>query len=240
MTQHSLLPPSSADKWMVCTDWLRAVKGLPNKTSIYAQEGTRAHELLELSLRLGVPPEELSYDQDMTDAVGHAVDWLSQYLVANPESKYSIERRLSWGKAFGQSHLSGTSDLAVVNSEELTVVDYKHGIGVAVDPATSKQLRIYLLGLILDEGPREKYSLVIIQPRARHADGPVRTYSVTPKEITTFEKEARRAAKINLQEKGERKAGDHCKFCLAAGTCRTLATYSLGLAVKEFDDGGPD
>lgn len=236
MTTHSLLPPSSADKWMVCTDWLQATEGLQSRSSTYADEGTEAHSLLEWSLRLGYSPEDLSEDDEMAEAVGHAVDWLNQYLLKNPEARFWIERRLYFGRVIGYPALSGTSDLVVVSPEELVVTDYKHGAGVIVEPATSKQLRLYLLGLIHEFGPRERYGLVIVQPRARHPEGPVRTHSVTHEEIKSFAKDVKNAAKANFEKTGRRKAGDHCRFCLAAPTCRELANHSLSLAIEEFAD----
>ena len=221
---------------MVCTDWLQATEGLQSKSSIYADEGTEAHSLLEWSLRLGYAPELLSENEDMVEAVGHAVDWLHQYLVKNPKAKYRIERRLYFGRVIGYPSLSGTSDISIVAPSELVVLDYKHGAGVVVEASTSKQLRLYLLGLIHEFGPRDSYQLVVVQPRARHEEGPIRAHSITHDEIKTFAKEAKNAAKANFEKTGRRKAGDHCRFCSAAPTCRELANFSLSLAIEEFAD----
>ena len=236
MTGHAVLPPSSADKWMVCTDWLQATEGLQSKSSIYADEGTEAHSLLEWSLRLGYSPEDLSENEDMTEAVGHAVDWLNQYLITSRNAVYRIESRLYFGKAIGYPSLSGTSDISIISPSELVILDYKHGAGVVVEPSTSKQLRLYLLGLIHEVGPRDRYKLVVVQPRARHSEGPIRVHSITHAEIKSFAKEAKNAAKANFEKTGRRQAGDHCRFCLAASACRELANFSLSLAIKEFAD----
>lgn len=233
---HSILPPSSADKWMVCTGWRQAVTGLPSRSSVYAQEGVRAHELLEMALRLDLPPEELTEDKEAAEAVGHAVDWLNQYLVHNPKAKWWIEHSLPWGEAIGYPSLQGTSDLVVVTDSELTIVDYKHGIGVMVDPAESKQLRIYLIGLIKKHGRRDNYQLIVIQPRARHIEGPVRVHRITHEEIKAFAREVQVAARANIEGTGKRKAGEHCRFCTAAPLCKTLARFSLSLAVRDFDN----
>lgn len=232
---HSILPPSSADKWMVCTGWRQAVSHLPPRSSIYAEEGVRAHELLEMALRLDLPPEELTKDTEAAEAVGHAVDWLNQYLTHNPEAKWWIEHSLPWGEAIGYPSLYGTSDLVVVTDTELSVVDYKHGIGVMVDPVESKQLRIYLIGLIKKYGKRDNYQLVVVQPRARHIEGPIRTHRITHEEIKVFARQVQIAARANLEGTGERHAGEHCRFCTAAPTCKTLAEFSLRLAMQEFD-----
>jgi hypothetical protein len=224
---------------MVCTGWRQAVHGLPSRSSIYADEGVKAHELLEMALRLDLPPEELTSNPEMAEAVGHAVDWLNQYQVHNPKAKWWIEHSLPWGEAIGYPHLKGRSDLVVVTDTELTVVDYKHGIGVMVDPAESKQLRIYLIGLIKKYGRRGNYQLIVIQPRARHVDGPVRIHRMSHEEIKAFAREVQVAARANLEGTGERTAGEHCRFCAAAPTCKTLAEFSLSLAVCEFEGLGP-
>ena len=232
---HSVLPPSSADKWMVCTGWRQAVRHLPSRSSIYAQEGVRAHELLEMALRLELSPDELTEDKELAEAVGHVIDWLTQYLVHNPKAKWWIEHSVPWGLVIGQPTLTGTSDLVVVSDDELTVLDYKHGAGIMVDPAESKQLRIYLLGLIKKYGRRERYQVIVVQPRVRHIDGPVRICRITHEEIKAFAREVKTAAEANLRGTGERHAGEHCRFCQAAPTCKALARFSLEAAMREFD-----
>lgn len=49
--KHALLGASSAARWIACTPSARATEHLPEETSKYAVEGTRAHELCEAHLR---------------------------------------------------------------------------------------------------------------------------------------------------------------------------------------------
>lgn len=55
-SSHALLGPSGAHRWLVCTPSARFEEQLPNEESIYAEEGTLAHELaaLLLSFRSGL------------------------------------------------------------------------------------------------------------------------------------------------------------------------------------------
>jgi hypothetical protein len=230
---HSFLPPSSADKWMSCFGWLKATEGLPFKTSIYAEEGTAAHELLEMILRLGVTPSEMTSNIDLALNLSVVTDWLKKYKKKHPKSDYHVEFWVSWGNTIGCPDLGGTMDLAVVDPEEIVVGDYKHGAGVVVEVIDNRQLMLYLIGLVQEYGRRKKYRLVIFQPRARHEDGAVRECSVTHDELMQFIEEVRYAVKENIKG-GKRVAGEHCHFCLAAGSCKALATYSLQAAGEEF------
>lgn len=234
MSKHAILPPSSADKWMECTAWLQANEGLQSRSSIYADEGTAAHEVLEMCLRMDMDPFDLTKDLDLADNLSLVTEWLSDYRLADPKIDYLIEKKMPWGKAIGYPGLSGTTDLAVVSDKELVITDYKHGAGLIVDVETTKQLRIYLLGLIHLYGPRKKYRLIIFQPRGRTSESPLREYTISQKEVDEFRKEVKDAADKNFSGAGKRKAGEHCRFCLAAPKCKALALFSLGVAVKEF------
>ena len=52
MGKHALLSASSAHRWMVCTRAPRLEEFAEEKTSFYANEGTLAHSLAELKLKL--------------------------------------------------------------------------------------------------------------------------------------------------------------------------------------------
>jgi hypothetical protein len=239
MKHHSILPPSAADKWMTCYGWYKATEGLPNVSSIYAEEGTKAHELLELTLRLGLPPSEMTQDVDLALNLALVTDWLKDYKKRNKKSDYYVEKWVSWGEAIGKIELGGTIDLAVVGPDELIVGDYKHGAGIVVEVMDNRQLMLYLIGLINRYKSRKKYRIIIFQPRARHEDGPIREYPVDHVEVRDFIEEVKRAVKENFKG-GERKAGEHCRFCLAAGSCKTLARYSIEAAGEEFSSPDAD
>jgi hypothetical protein len=187
-----------------------------------------------MCLRLDLDPFQMTTDLDLADNLSHVTNWLSDYKKSHLGSDHLIEHRFYWGRPLGFPELSGTADLAVIGPDELVIADYKHGAGIIVDVETSKQLRLYLIGLIHKAGPRKQYRLVIFQPRGRSDLAPVREHVVTKKEIDDFAKEASDAATKNLNGTGKRKAGEHCKFCPAAPTCKALALFSLGVAVKEF------
>lgn len=229
------LSPSSSDKWMVCTDWLNATRGLPNVSSVYAAEGTEAHKVLELCLRLKVGPREVTDDENMIDAVASALSWIEDYVEQTGAEIYP-ETPVNWSDRT-EVGTGGTSDLVLVSPDELVVADYKHGRGVIVDPTQSSQLRLYLAGAIKKFGRRPSYKVVILQPRASGFQA-VRSVDVTEQELAIFLEKAHHATEKNLSGTGERNAGDHCRFCTAAALCPALAERALRAAVQEFEAAG--
>jgi hypothetical protein len=151
----------------------------------------------------------------------------------------------------------GTNDAAVLQLfEHLTVFDYKHGQGVLVEVSEyvplagcpgaeglrgNSQEMQYALGIAHDvEWAFETLDLVIVQPRARHADGGVRRYSTTKAELLLFEDELRQAAQRVEEPDAPLAAGSWCQFCPAAGIpCPELHASVIRIAQVDFSDGEP-
>lgn len=219
---------------MACHGWLEATRHLPKPlSSKFADEGVAAHDILDSAITFDLTAEDLCDDDNMAQAVGQAIDWLKQYLVLNPGTEYQCEASIPWGRVIGYPKLTGTSDIILSNPEELVITDYKHGAGILVEP-DSPQLMCYMIGLRQIVGRREQYRNVIIQPRARHVSGPVREWVYDNTALDNFAEEVRDAIKANFQAGSPRTAGDHCRWCAAAPTCRALATKALSVAVDEF------
>ena len=47
---HAILSPSSAKRWINCTPSALLAEAAGSKTSVYAEEGTLAHEIAEYAL----------------------------------------------------------------------------------------------------------------------------------------------------------------------------------------------
>lgn len=250
---HALISPSASSRWLHCAGSVAANAGpqVQGRSNFYADEGTAAHSLLELCLKLDVPPENflgvhiyLDYvvTEEMADAVGHALDWLRAYLAQNPKATFHSEHWVSAGKllVFEGESVGGTGDIFVDNAPvELVAVDYKHGAGVAVEVDGNTQTLLYLLLYYWQHAtrPYKQYRHIIIQPRSRHEDGPVREERITHAELMAFAKHVQARVKHIAKHPNEREAGTWCRWCAAAGTCRALADYSLRAAQLEFGSG---
>lgn len=222
--QHSELPPSSSDKWMKCHAWLSTIRQLPDRddSSEAAEEGTLAHHYLEQGL-LGNLQELAKAPEDMFDHLMPLIEWVeSQAGFLYPEME------LDYGDYFGFVGLTGTSDVILDHAEHLTVADLKYGRQM-VEVTDNTQLMIYLVGAVHKFGVRERYRLVILQPRAKHADGPIREVWVTHAEFLDFAYELNEAIMGNYRG-GPATVGHHCrKYCKALGSCKAVRDYSLNL-----------
>jgi hypothetical protein len=170
-----------------------------------------------------------------------------------------IEERFSLAKLDPPFDAGGTCDAIIYNPDErlLEVVDLKGGRGVVVEVTENKQLRTYALGALLAHPELDvvKVKSTIVQPRAPHKDGRIRseTYHVSDLMEWTHEllERMRRAAEASRQfEKvvgglsrdswGDAflEAGSHCTFCPAAAICPALESRAMNVANAFFNDVG--
>lgn len=178
---HAVLGASSAERWMNCSASVHLSKKAPRRpTSSFAQEGTAAHELAEMTLRMDVhpsffegqvittrgeileelpdeiDPENLAFEieADMIDAVAlYHTTINEQYEFLR--SVYGVDPIRFLEKSFNLSRLYpgmfGTNDYGLfVVGEMLIVIDYKHGRGKVVEVSRNAQLLYYALGAILE------------------------------------------------------------------------------------------
>lgn len=57
--KHAKLSASGSSRWLNCPGSVKAEEPYPNETSSFAIEGTRAHEVADLSIKNKVRPEEI-------------------------------------------------------------------------------------------------------------------------------------------------------------------------------------
>ena len=101
---HSRFGASSAHRWMACPGTIRMCEGIPERSSAYADEGTQAHELLELRLTYhrekSSPAAEAlvaaaqAASQDMTEAVNVAFDYVVDIMDAFPDAILEVEHKI--------------------------------------------------------------------------------------------------------------------------------------------------
>jgi len=76
MIAHASLGASNAHRWLECAGSVQAEIGLPNTSSVFALEGTTAHDLAELTLTTTDGALDLFADQEMADYVRIYTDYV--------------------------------------------------------------------------------------------------------------------------------------------------------------------
>lgn len=136
--------------------------------------------------------------------------------------------------------LFGTCDACIcVPMQKLIVYDFKYGAGVAVDPEENTQLMYYALGVAeslggLDNLMIEDIELVIIQPRAKHDEGPIRRWATTAGRLKEFAKEIKAALVEARKPNAPCHSGSWCRFCDAKTICTAIRDEVNRVAQMEF------
>lgn len=243
---HSILGASSAGRWMRCPGSIRLSAGVTRRESEYAAEGTAAHGLAESCLRSGMDAsaytekyirlengKEFLVPLDMVEAVQLYLDTVRADKAATPRAEFAFEQSFHLG--FLHPDLFGTNDALVGEPYGLLrIYDYKHGEGIAVEAEDNAQLKYYALGAAHGQD-YEAVELVVVQPRARHKDGPIRRWRCTIEELETWGRDMLvPAAKATEAPDAPLVSGSHCRFCPARPFCPEIEKEALAAAGQVF------
>ena len=249
---HAELGASTASRWMACPGSIRLTRGLPNPETEYSREGTAAHRLGELALRkeketylwTGMELENVVVTEEMAENVKVYVDHCRELIASDKDAIFWIERPFNLQRLNppGDAEMFGTPDFMIYlpSTRTLHVVDYKNGKGVVVEVTGNKQTRYYGLGGVLsiqDEHPElqiDDVVLTIIQPRAGHVDGPIRSETLDYLELLEFAGDLMNAAARTLDPNAPLVAGNHCRFCPASSRCPAQLALAESIAQVEF------
>lgn len=232
--EHAKLSPSKAERWMTCTASPHLEADMPEETpSEFAREGTEAHGLLERAIKAKTRPSTLEPEHHAAEHVDVCYDQIEGYLL-NRDFVVLTEQTVKLSE-----DIWGTGDIVIMGRGELYIIDYKHGQGVVVE-VPCPQLDIYGIAALKTLGwmaptPIERCYTMIVQPRAAHPDGPIRSRQISPAELEKFGAEAMAIAE-------QIKAGDvkfcpsesACRWCRAAGNCKAQADAALATARAYF------
>lgn len=248
---HARLGASSAHRWMACPGSIRMAEHVPTPgTSEYAQEGTAAHAVAELALRGGVDPvefagrviEDVEVSDDMVENVRVFTNYVNEMI--DKSSAHFIEFRFSLESLNPPEPMFGTADAVAYDAveQELEVADLKFGRGVVVEVEGNEQTRVYALGAVLElhrlhpDWIIKKVKMTIVQPRASHPDGVIRSETIEIVDLFEFAGTLLEAAKKTQEPDAPLVPGPHCRFCPAAGLCPAQAQMAARLASIEFSD----
>lgn len=232
---HAVLSASASKRWLACPPSARIAEKLPDKTSVYAEEGTKAHSLAEKALRAYLAGKPLKRrPKDVDGEMWEAVDFYTSICIekinearkASPDAEVHVEERLDFSAWVPEGF--GTGDMVIVSDSLIEVVDLKYGKGVAVSAKDNPQMRLYALGLYAAYGMlygATEIRMTIVQPRI----GNLSYEKLTVEELLKWGESIKPIARLAFEGGGERCAGEHCRFCKAAPTCRALHDYELAV-----------
>lgn len=253
MAKHALLSASGAHRWLKCTPSAQLELQFPQSTSEYAEEGTAAHELCELTARywLGEISEaeyenqrdELAkgkyYNAEMQECANDYAKFVAEKTAAARETCEdaftALEVRVDFSKYVKDGF--GTGDCIIVSDNVLEIIDFKYGKGVRVEAAGNPQMKLYALGAYLEYNTLfdiDSVRMTIFQPRL---SGVQSSDEITVKELLEWaEKYVKPRAKLAYKGEGEFAPSEEvCKFCRAKAQCKARADKNL----KLFDE-APD
>ncbi|NFI52711.1 DUF2800 domain-containing protein [Clostridium botulinum] len=250
MAKHALLSASSSHRWLNCPPSVKLEEGFENTTSVFAEEGTLAHELGEITLRLNLGEftkrkyssqltkimENELFTKDMPDYVDMYVDTcmekVSEAKATTPDAIAIVEQKLDFSDWVPDGF--GTGDFVIIADGTMEICDLKYGKGVQVSAKHNSQMRLYALGAISQFEflyDIQKVKMTIIQPRLDS----ISTDEMTVDELLNWADEVvKPTAELAIKGEGKFCTGDHCKFCRAKAVCRARADKNMELAQYEF------
>lgn len=233
-TQHALLSASSAHRWLHCTGSPKLEQEFPDSASVYAQEGTLAHELCELKLKKyttmmpkgaytrahnKIMKSEL-WQNEMESTSETYLEYVKGIMLAcDTKPVVVIEKRVDFSRYVPEGF--GTADCLILAGDTLHVVDYKHGKGVIVDADHNPQMMLYALGA-MDEFALvyrfETVHMTIVQPRVNN----ISEFTMSAEDLRSWgESVVKPKAEAAISGNGTFEAGDWCRFCRAKQQCKT-------------------
>ena len=247
---HAILSPSSAKRWINCTPSALLAEAAGSKSSVYAEEGTLAHEMAEHALTrylegvydpiidgaLTIKDEHFRnplFSIDMANYIRDYCDFVigEEYEMQKADglSKMLLERKVDITDYAPDSF--GSVDVTLLSDKTIHIIDLKYGAGVKVYADMNEQMLMYALGTLksLESDHIEKIRMTIAQVRLDHYD----TFEMSKEDLLAWaEKVLKPAAKAAIQGKGKQVIGGWCGFCPVKAQCRAQRDAILA----DFDE----
>ena len=251
---HALLSASGSERWLNCPPSARLEEQFPKSTTSYADEGTAAHEIAELTARYWLNKiKETAYKNKLAklskgeyynaEMQEHADDY-AQIII----QKFNAIK-VNCGDAIVDLEVKsldfsewapegfGTGDCVIVADDVLEIIDFKYGKGVRVEAEGNTQMRLYALGALKRYGDLydiKQVRMTIIQPRISAEPD---TDEISKDDLIFWaENFVKPRAALAFAGEGEFNPDENtCKFCRAKEQCRARTEKNI----KLFDD-APD
>lgn len=281
---HATWSASATARNVNCAGALAFIEYLnkPEKESEAAAWGSACHEVAERCFKEGKSPDdfigeaiivksrEFIVDDEMAETAEVYTEYVNQRLLkyraeTGEHARAWHEENFSLAAIKPPFDAGGTADTVMYFPKWrlLEVVDLKGGRGVVVEVKNNGQARSYSLGAILNHKDIQVDDVMstIVQPRAPHKDGRIRSETLPVGDLLFWASELKDHMLDSWEAKGDLKnlmndtpdwaaahfaqwkqdflkAGDHCKFCPAMAECpaaEKLAMDAVGLWWDDMD-----
>jgi len=249
---HSIIAPSSAGIWGPkegCRGWPLMNQLFPDtEDSVESAEGTASHGVGESLIGFGargLTPKAEEYvggqaangvviDQDMYDGALVYANDVRSVMCSAAVFTPAIEQTVCASRIHDEAW--GTPDCWLYDEKNRTLYlwDYKYG-HLLVEAFENWQLLVYLCAILehLDiDGLEDQYVRVefrIVQPRAFHPKGQVRSWSFMACDARAYFNQLQASALESLSPGAETRSGAHCRNCNARHGCEAALTAGMGL-----------
>jgi len=182
----------------------------------------------------------ITVDEEMCEAVQVVLDYVDLQIreagarLVGVEVRFDLSPLNPPGPMYGRAdvvlqhpgiaprrfHKDGQLVVVMPKPGPLEVVDFKYGQGTVVEVERNSQLMYYALGAVVasNEIPA-KLKSTVIQPRAPHTDGIVRSWEYEYSELKAFKEDLFTAAQATQHDDAPLNPGGWCKFCPALSVC---------------------
>jgi len=245
--KHAKLSASGSSKWLNCPGSVEAESKIPNKQSIYAEEGTLAHELADICLKKDIDAKVyIGYDvlyapkksgvitEEMAKFVQEYIDYVLAHETKN--SQLYTENKVDFSNIVPDGF--GTMDAAILDYDTgiCHIFDLKYGQGVQVDAVENTQTQLYALGFYNELKCLDvikSFKIHIVQPRIFNYS----SWEITLDDLVKFGEYASKKANEALAPNAPRTPGEkQCQWCNAKATCPALKKHTEDIILSSFDD----
>ena len=241
---HALLSASGAYRWLSCPGSARLEDKFEDEPSVYAAEGTLAHEMAELKIikyfTTDLRPSEFKkrinelkknelYSAEMDRYTNEYRDYINDiYLSFESKPFFLAEQKVDFSSYVPEGF--GTVDCTLVGDKVIHIFDLKYGKGVPVTAENNPQGMLYALGTYLEQSAIdeiEKVIIHIVQPRIKNTS----SFEISSEELLKWAESIKDVAQKAYEGSNEFHVGEHCGFCKANGNCRKQAEKYMNIEV---------
>lgn len=222
---------------MNCTAAPLLERGVEDKGSSFAEEGTLAHAYCAKKLKtfLGLSTED--EDQEIAELnekyhSGEMDEYTDTYKTVVLEKFNAAKKRTKDAQLLVEVELDfnhyipdafGTSDAVIIADGVMEVIDFKYGKGVKVSAVENPQMMIYALGawdIFNFEYNISQVRMTIVQPRIDNLS----EFEISASDLINWAVDELQPKAKEAYSGGLQKAGAWCQFCKVKPRCKALAS----------------